>query len=139
MVTERTTDELVPQLRIPQRDEHAPELLHLLALAEQVIDLLLAEHEDGLGCRRRCSRGGRTLGRGDELGPLVFTRTGDCPFVDLGRGLAGPERPAPGRQAVGGGLGGGGGGGGEGGEDHDDNGRECGGQVGQVGVGGKDR
>ncbi len=84
VVDQGTPHELLPQLRVTERDELSPELLELPPTVQENLDLRLAERGDvGLG-----------LGTGLERRPLVCTRAADRLFVELGRGLSRTERPA---------------------------------------------
>lgn len=90
MVNERPAHELLPQLRITQRDELSAELLELATPVQQHLDL-----RRGRG--RAVDLGLRTetgLGTGLERRPLVCTRAADRPLVELGSRLARTERPA---------------------------------------------
>lgn len=84
MVSERPAHELLPQLRVTQRDELSAELLELATPAQLHLDLRRAERRDAdLG-----------LGAGLERRPLVCTRAADRPLVELRSGLSRTERPA---------------------------------------------
>lgn len=95
VVSEGPAHELLPQLRVTQRDELSAELLELATPAQLHLDLRRAERRDAdLG-----------LGAGLERRPLVCTRAADRPLVKLRSGLSRTERPALGAGGRGRGLG----------------------------------
>lgn len=112
VVSERPAHELLPRLRVTQRDELSAELLELATPVQQHLDLRRSRGRavhNGLGLRTG-------LGTGLERRPLVCTRAADRPLVELRRGLSRTERPALG---AGGSLG----------RDEGEHG-ECGGEAG---------
>lgn len=90
MVNERPAHELLPRLRVTQRDELSAELLELATPVQQHRDLRRRRGravDNGLGL-------GTGLGTGLERRPLVCTRAADRPLVELRSRLSRTERPA---------------------------------------------